>query len=301
NREATKQLASVYRQAGQLDRSASEYERVAAETDDPELRGEAILLAGELYEEASSIDRALDVLRRYVDEFPRPLDIAQETRFKIAGFHDDRGELVRYHETLAEIVATDASSGPDRTDRSRFLAAQSALVLTGSLYDSFLEIELVQPFEASLVEKQARMNSALEAFERLVDYEVGEVTAAATYHVAEIYFEFSQSLLDSERPAGLDGAALVDYDLALEEEAFPFEERSIEVHERNFELIAAGVFNPWVQRSLDKLAALVPGRYAKSEISSGFIGAIDVYAYRAPNAPDLDAGDEVEVTSAFAR
>jgi len=27
---------------------------------------------------------------------------------------------------------------------------------------------------------------------------------------------------------------------------------------------------------------LVPGRYAKAEVSSGFISAIDVYAYRAP-------------------
>ena len=32
---------------------------------------------------------------------------------------------------------------------------------------------------------------------------------------------------------------------------------------------------------------LVPGRYAKREVSSGFMPAIDVYAYRAPSA---DAG-----------
>jgi len=30
---------------------------------------------------------------------------------------------------------------------------------------------------------------------------------------------------------------------------------------------------------------LVPGRYAKKEESSGFVPAIDVYAYRAPSAP----------------
>ncbi|MDX1562509.1 MAG: tetratricopeptide repeat protein, partial [Gammaproteobacteria bacterium] len=41
NSEATKQLASVYRNAGQLDRSASEYERVAAESDNAELQQEA--------------------------------------------------------------------------------------------------------------------------------------------------------------------------------------------------------------------------------------------------------------------
>jgi hypothetical protein len=35
---------------------------------------------------------------------------------------------------------------------------------------------------------------------------------------------------------------------------------------------------------------LVPGRYAKSEVSSGFLPALDVYAYRAPSATNDDTG-----------
>jgi hypothetical protein len=68
----------------------------------------------------------------------------------------------------------------------------------------------------------------------------------------------------------------------IEEEAFPFEERSIEVHEKNLELMVAGLYNPWIERSLDKLADLMPGRYAKFEISSGFLDSIDSYAYQSP-------------------
>ena len=73
--------------------------------------------------------------------------------------------------------------------------------------------------------------------------------------------------------------------MVLEEEAFPFEERAIEIHEENYELLAAGVYNDWVQQSLDELAILMPGRYAKFEASSGFLASIDTYAYRAPSAP----------------
>lgn len=294
--EVTRQLASVYRQNGQLDRSASEYERVAAETDDPELRGEAMLLAGELYEEASSVDSALDVYIRYVSEFPEPLDLAQETRFKIAGMHESRDDLVLYHEMLEEIVAVDLAAGAARTDRSRYLAAQSALILTERLYASFVEVELVQPFEESLAEKQQRMDTALAAFEGLVGYAVSDVTAAATFYIAEIYFDFSAALLASERPTDLDPGTLIDYELALEEEAFPFEEQAIEVHEANFELISAGLYNEWVQKSLERLAVLMPGRYAKGEISTGFIGAIDTYAYRSPSALVDAAEDEAGVS-----
>ena len=122
--------------------------------------------------------------------------------------------------------------------------------------------------------------------EVLVDYEVADVTAAATYYIAEIYQEFSTSLLESERPAGLTDAEKLDYEMVIEEEAYPFEERAIEVHEQNFELLASGIYNPWVQKSLDTLAVLMPGRYAKNESSEGFIGSIGSYAYRMPIAPE---------------
>jgi hypothetical protein len=131
------------------------------------------------------------------------------------------------------------------------------------------------------------MDAAMAAFEGLVDYQVAEVTAAATYYIAETYLNFSKSLLASERPEGLSKAELFDYEMILEEEAFPFEERAIEVHQENFELLRAGVFNPWVEDSLGRLTTLMPGRYAKNEISGGHVGTLDVFAYRMPNAPPL--------------
>jgi len=47
-------------------------------------------------------------------------------------------------------------------------------------------------------------------------------------------------------------------------------------------LLRAGVFNSWTEKSLSRLAELMPGRYAKRETSSGFIDAIDSYVYRSP-------------------
>jgi cellulose synthase operon protein C len=291
--EATKQLAFIYHEDGQLARSAAEYERIATESTDPQVSSQALLVAGELYEEALSRDSALRVYMRYVTEFPRPLDTALETRSKIASMFKAKNDQTRYYDELREIVAIDKAAGDERTDRSKYLAAQAGLVLSEQLYKRFADLKLVQPFERSLAEKQKRMDAAMGALEALVEYEVAEVTAAATFHIAEIYYNFSNSLLESERPDGLDAAEMADYELVIEEEAYPFEERAIEVHEDNFELLAMGVYNPWVQKSLEKLADLMPGRYAKNEISSGFVGSIDTYAYRMPNAPKLGV-DEPE-------
>jgi tetratricopeptide (TPR) repeat protein len=282
NREATKQMAYVYRENGQLSQAAGEYERVAAESSDLNLKGEALLVAGDLYEQSGSMAQALAAYTRYVEQFPRPIDTAVDTRFKIAGMYQAARDEPRYLQELEQIVRVDAEAGAERTNRTRTVAGRSALVLSEQLYRQFAAVELRQPFEASLAEKKRLMDAAVQAFEGLVDYEIGDVTAAATFYLAETYIGFSRALTASERPAGLHGAELEEYELALEEEAYPFEEQAIEVHEKNMELMRTGIFNAWVDKSLAKLADLMPARYAKGELSSGFLGSIERYAYSTP-------------------
>ncbi|NRA00675.1 MAG: hypothetical protein HRU01_29665, partial [Myxococcales bacterium] len=260
---------------------------------DDELRREALLVAGELYEDAEVPDRAITAYLGYVERHPEPLEVVVETRFKIAALYEVTGDEASRYAQLRAIVEADRTAGGDRSDRIRYLAARSALVLTEGAYDRFAEVELVQPFEQSLKEKQRRMNAALSAFTRLVDYEVAEVIAAATFYMGELYRDFSEALLASERPTDLSRTELLDYELVLEEEAFPFEEKAIEVHEKNLELMDAGVYNRWIEKSLAQLGALMPGRYAKFEESSGLIVSIDRYAYQAPSAP---ADNAVEST-----
>jgi tetratricopeptide (TPR) repeat protein len=283
NAEATKQLAFVYREDGESSLAAAEYERVAAEATEPELKAEAYLAAGELHEQARNVDSALAVYERYLAEFSRPVDVAIETRSKVAEMHRARGDVPRYHEHLAALVAADAEAGADRTDRTRFLAAQAGLVLAEPRYAAFNAVRLVEPLEQNLARKRELMDASLQEFERLIAYEVGDVTTAATFHMAEIYGSFSRALLESERPQDLTAAELAEYEDAIEEEAFPFEERAIEVHEANVSLmIAANIYNDWIKQSFARLADLVPGRYAKEEQSIGLVGAIETFTYRQP-------------------
>jgi hypothetical protein len=243
-------------------------------------------VAGDLYEQAAKNGEALRVYELYIGEYPAPVEMALEIRFKVAGMYEDRGNDAGYLEQLEAIVMIDREAGDARTDRTRYLAATSALVLIRPSYEVFEALALTQPFEESLAEKQRLMDVALGGFEDLVGYEVAEVTAAATFYMAEIYGHFSDALMDSERPSGLDESELAAYELVIEEEAYPFEEQSIAVHQENLELMRVGVFNEWIQQSMDELAILMPGRYAKAEISSGFVGSIDEYAYRSPMAPE---------------
>ncbi len=287
--EADKQIANAYRQSGQLSRAAGEYDRIATQSSDPALRSEALLVAGDLYEKSNARESALEAYIRYVNEFPKPVETALETRNKIAEMYKAAHDDSRYHQELEQIVRADANAATERTGRTRTLAARAALVLAEQLYQDFVAVKLRQPFETSLKDKQQRMNVTIKAMGRLVEYEIGEVTAAATYYMAETYFDFNRSLVESERPADLAPADLKEYEVDLDKEALPFKEKAIGVHEKNLEMLRAGVFNEWTEKSLRRLTELMPDRYAKPEMSSGFLGGIDTYVYRSPASQVSDA------------
>jgi tetratricopeptide (TPR) repeat protein len=295
--DVTKKIAYVYKEAGKLSLAAAEYERIEKETKDDEIRRSALLVAADLWEQAEDPEHALQVYKRYIGFFPKPLELALETRNKIAGIYKARGDKVLYLGELKQIVAEDARAGAERTDRTRFLAATSALALAEPLYEAFAEIKLVKPFNKNLAKKKTAMKTALDAFGKLTKFEVGEVTAATTYYLAEIYFNFSQSLMASERPTELSSLELEQYEEALEEQAFPFEEKAIKVHEKNLELLSLGIYNAWIDKTFVKLATLVPARYAKYEESSGYLTSIDSFSYQFAEA-QLAAKPEGDVQEA---
>src|SRR6185369_8149514 len=298
--EATKQIANAYRENGQLSNAAGEYDNIASQSTDPALRSEALLVAGDLYGQSKSRERSLDAYIRYVNEFPKPVETALETRLKIAEMYKSSHDDSLYNQELNKIVSIDAGAGPERTGRTRTIASHSALILAEQTYADFTTVKLRQPFEASLQEKQKRMDATIEAMNQLVDYQISGVTAAATYYMAETYFDFSHSLVESERPSDLKPADLEEYEMALDEEAFPFEEKAIGVHEKNMEMLRAGFFNEWTEKSLARLAKLMPGRYAKPEVSSAFVSAIaseeeEGSAVAQISAPESD-GDGFNIT-----
>ena len=118
-----------------------------------------------------------------------------------------------------------------------------------------------------------------EVITQLVEYEIGDITAAATFYLAEIYGHFSKALTASERPPDLSPVEREQYELAIEEQAYPFEEKAIQVHENNLKLMFRGVYNEWIEKSLQKLAESVPARYNKPEEASNIIISANTYVF----------------------
>lgn len=277
--DVTKKIAFVYRSDGRLDMAAAEYERIEREAKEEDIRRGALDIAAELYRQSGSAEKELALYKRYVKLFPRPLEQVMDINYRMAAVYKRSGNMPVYKDVLKQIISMDASAGRARTERTRYLAAQASLVFTGDAYEKVVAVKLSKPFKENLKKKKQYMQEAIKAYTRLVDFQVGDVTAAATYYIAEIYFDFSRALAQSERPTNLNAEELEQYELALEEQIYPFEEKAIATHKKNLELMQLGVFSTWIDKSIGKLAALVPAAYARKEQSTGFIATIDGYRY----------------------
>jgi len=273
--DATRKLAVAYRESGQSLNAATEFERVAGmSSGDAAVHREALWTSAELYEEAGSMEEARRVWKLFVAEFPTPVADAIEVRQRLADLAAQANDTRDRRGWLAAIIEADAVAGSQRSIRTRTLAANATLELADPKREAFNAVRLKAPLADSLKLKKGLMESALSAYNEAAGYEIADVTTVATFRIAELYQQLSIDLFASERPPGLSDDELEQYDILLEEQAFPFEEKAIELYEVNASRSASGVYDKWVASSFEQLAILMPARYAKFEKAEIYVAEL---------------------------
>lgn len=237
--------------------------RLAVESE--EVRRASLWQAAELYAEAGDAERSEQALRDYLERFPLPWEAALEARHRLAVSAGARGDDAERSRWLVAIVAAHETAGDLSTARSRTLAAAATLELAMPAVERFSSYALDVPLERTVPEKAARMRAAVDKLGAAADYGVAEVTTEAAFRMAEIYRGMARALLDSPPPPGLDEDTLDQYVMLLEEQAFPFEEDAIAIHEANAARTRDGLYDRWVIASFETLAELVPARWNRKE------------------------------------
>jgi len=273
--DVTRDLAVAYAESNHPGQAAAEFERISQTPGEaPDVQREATLQAADLYDKSGDTAKSRAMLEAFVKHFPQPLNPAMEARNKLSLITEKAGDTAARDYWLKDIIAADRAAGAARTDRSRALAAKATLTLAIPLREEFKRIKLVVPLKKSLAEKRKSMEAALKAYEQAADYQVADVTTAATFESAELYRQLGKDLMSSERPKNLNKDELEQYDVLLEEQAFPFEEKAIKLHEVNAARTKDGTYDEWVQKSFAALAQLNPGRYGKVEIGEQLVESI---------------------------
>ena len=267
-------LAVAYMEKGQWSQAAGEFERQSAASKDPKVARAALWQAAELHEKGGARTLAAKTYERYLKQYPDPLETNLEARYRLAQIAKKDGNPAREATLMKEIFAADQAGGAARTNRTRYLGAMGALVMAEPTYEAYRKVTLVEPLAKNLKLKKAKMEDVLKAYGVAANYGVADVTTAATYHIAALYQDFGKALMTSQRPKKLSKLELEQYNVMLEEQAYPFEEKSTELHEVNAKRASEGIYDQWVKSSFTALKELRPVRYGKAERGEVVIDAI---------------------------
>ncbi|MEM6708621.1 MAG: tetratricopeptide repeat protein [Pseudomonadota bacterium] len=274
NQDLELRLAGMHEQSERLDLAAEEYVRVSRANPDPEVARQALFRAGEIYDELGDGPALERTWLEYVERYPTPYEPALEVIEQLDQLAVARRDESAHRRWLQDKIRVFDRMGADATERAADLAVRAEFELAEEPRDAFRSIRLTRPLPKSLKRKQQALAQAVAAYERVAAYKVPEFASASAFEIAELYRVLARSIMESERPAGLSALELEQYDLLLEEQAYPFEEQAIELHEINMRRSWQGLYDPWVQRSFEALGALMPARFDKQELVAGYVESI---------------------------
>lgn len=256
--ETSEKLVYAYQQSGQPVKAAGELMAAAGSAPEP---WPIKLRAAALYHEAGAEPERNDLYQQWLAVAPEPIDardhLQQQTmrqRLIESGI-----DVSNQQNTL--LAREDASEW--HSEETLQWAADAALALGSDAAERFAAIALTAPLETTLARKQQAMEQAQTYLLQAESFAGEAVQSEVLYRRAELYRTLASDLMASEVPAELNDMETMQYQMLLEEEAFPLEERAMALHARNHQRITGQGYDQWIARSLEALAGMHPGRYQR--------------------------------------
>ena len=267
-------LADSYQQLAQYDRAAEQLIIMQKTADSTELKRELQYSIAENYLKAKDIEKAIIHFRTYAHSYPEPFAIAQEVRFKMSEFYRETNEPNKRYFWYRKLLSSHKTSVTNSSNinlelvvqqRSTYLVSMAAYELGRAHQQSFNAAKLTLPLNKSLKRKQKSLKQAVSYYQQVFGFGLAEFVPKANYQLASMYQLLAADVLASQLPKGLDELAAEEYSILLEELAYPFEEKAIELYSSNAERAWQGLYDEWIKKSFIALATLEPAKFDKTE------------------------------------
>lgn len=267
-------LAGMYEQTQDWSAAAVEYAGLAKTADDVEVRRQSLYRAAEIYLQQDNVNAAIESFRDYAHTYKKPWDLRLEAIHNMDELYQRVGDIEKQRFWMDQKIKLHREMGSQATERATYLAASAQMVFAADARYAYQSIRLTHPLNRSLKQKQKALKQTLKAYEQVTDYEVEAFTTASTFEIADLYTALSKSIMTSDRPKDLSALELDQYEILLEEQAFPFEEQAIDLHQINMRRAWAGTYDDGVKKSFTELMRLMPGRFNKQESEVSYATAI---------------------------
>lgn len=255
-------LSSSYLKANNQGKAAESLEALAKNDKDASVKAAALWQAANLYAQQNDKIAAARAFNQYVDNYPKPFSQYLEALYKLAQL--TTGETKQRQVYLDKIQqANNQAAFSDKTERTTYITAWASLQKANELFTQYQRLRLVEPLAQNLALKKQALQNCVSLYTQAGANNQLDILAEASFQVASIYEDFAKALLASERPKQLKGDDLEQYNVLLEDQAFPFEDKAIEFHQINLARLKTSD-NPWLQKSLAALKRLSPARYGRT-------------------------------------
>ncbi|MBB3060589.1 tetratricopeptide repeat protein [Microbulbifer rhizosphaerae] len=258
----------IFQALGLPGAAAGELLRLAQTDPDAEVRRQSLFMAAEQFQQAGETEKAIAAYRQYSEQWQQPAEQRLEAQYQLIQLHD-KSQRQQRNPWLQSLAYNKVES-----PRGRYLAAYAQSELAEQSFQSFARLPLRLPLKASLADKKRALDTTVADYRKVLKFNIAEFTTQANFRLAEVYRQLSRDLMESQRPNGLNALELEQYEILLEEQAYPFEEKAIELHEANIQRTTDGLYDDWVKRSFDSLGKLLPARYQKPEKTLGWSNAL---------------------------
>jgi cellulose synthase operon protein C len=274
--DVSKKLSAAYLYSNQGIKAAREFEKLSSIGNDSEVKAAALWQAAEIYIKKGQTKDAINAYEKYVHKFKKPYPQYIEAMNKLIDLNKEINSMSGVNKWYKNILKADRRAlNNAKTERTKFVVSTVALKLANSEMDRFNQSKLTLPLKKSLKRKKSAMQNAVKLYAKASKYKVFEIVTESTHKIASIYKSFSKSLMNSERPTNLNEEELNQYEILLEDQAFPFEDKAIEFYEINLSRIKDGYYNDWIKQSHAKLIELFPTRYKREPKQDAYVNVIN--------------------------
>ena len=144
--------------------------------------------------------------------------------------------------------------------------AKASFALIQAEYDDYEKISLNvssdKVLAANLTKKLAMIEALTNKYTQVLSIGQGDFGIASLYRIGKMYQHLAQALFNSPCPKKLDEDQCFFYQGALQEKAFPLEEKAVEAFDKALaKAYELGLYNEWLTKTQDAMISYEPDRF----------------------------------------
>jgi TolA-binding protein len=229
-----------------------------------EERAAALLKAAQLYYAGNAPGQAASSRSVYTEEFSQP---AEELSRQLFWLGRDLETIGEWDGALAAYTrnVTLQREGPSNQVLTTF-AARSQLRIAERSFTRYKSYHIAPPIDETVVQKREMLQEVIREFVAAGNYRTADVITASNFFIGRTLELFKEDILSSPKPGDLTNAEQEEYELLLQEMAFPFEAKALDAYRVNIQRsVKLELLDQWIEKTFERMAELAPWSYLRSE------------------------------------